>query len=247
MFVLKFILGIIYLFVQALKMFIYLCIANKIWQETTRMTDILDMRNTLLISLVVLLMYSCSNHTEQKVENRKMDEKSIDTLIGKNNITNEISGSAYRKQATEYFVIILPYSKPTKNYYQRLSELELILPVAASEYNIDSLKSIFFGRLVLSGDLAILVTQEYKRKFGDRKYIATKDYHQISEFILKESTFVKDLNRILEPYSKQVSGIDIEKVFFTSKDVLLKYSKVSKDTTLIPEKVIDFMLWVNIK
>ncbi len=218
------------------------------------------MRNTLLISLVVLLMYSCSNHTEQKVENRKMGEKSIDTLIGKNNITNEISGSAYRKQATEYFVIIekdsssfrpifsesngsiwlnlnLPYSKPTKNYYQRLSELELILPVAASEYNIDSLKSIFFGRLVLSGDLAILVTQEYKRKFGDRKYIATKDYHQISEFILKESTFVKDLNRILEPYSKQVSGIDIEKVFFTSKDVLLKYSKVSKDTTLIPEKV----------
>jgi len=232
------------------------------------------MKKLILINLIILAIYSCSSQIGQKQEsdNKKLNVESADTLIEKNNITNEIAGSAYRNRATGYFMIVnkdssdfmpifseykdngnvglnlnLPYSKSNMTYYQRLNELELILPVAALDYNFDSLKSISFGRLILSGDLAIQLTKEYREKFGEKELIATADYKEISEFLLAESTLTKDLNKLLKPYSKSVSRVGIEKAFFTKKEELLKYSKISVDTTVIPEKILDFMIWINIK
>ncbi len=232
------------------------------------------MKRIILINLIILVTCSCSSPTGQKREsdNKESKAQSIDTLIGKKNITNEIAGSAYRKRATGYFTIVnkdtsdfmpifseyndngkiginlnLPYLKNAKTYFQRLSELELILPEAALEYNFDSLRTVSIGRLILSGDLAISVTKEYKEKFGNKEKIITSDYKEISEFLLAESTLAKDLNELLKPYSKSVSRIDIEKAFFTDKDELLRYSEISRDTTEIPEKILDFITWINIK
>jgi hypothetical protein len=55
------------------------------------------------------------------------------------------------------------------------------------------------------------------------------------------------LNKLLKPYSKSVSRVGIEKVFFTDKDELLRYNTISGDTTAIPEKILDFMIWINIE
>lgn len=232
------------------------------------------MKKLILINFIILAIYSCSSHTEKKQEsdNKKPEVESADTLIGKINITNEIAGSAYRTRATGYFLIVnkdssdfmpifseskdngniginlnLHYLKNSKTYHQRLNELELILPVAALEYNFDSLKTMSMGRLILSGNLAITITKEYKDKFGDKEKIPTKDYKEISKFLLAESSLSKDLNELLKPYSKSVSRIDIEKAIFTDKNELLRYSTISRDSTELPEKILDFMTWINFK
>lgn len=223
--------------------------------------------------MIIAVFISCSNQTGKKkeAEIKAKTVNSNDTIIGMKDITNEIAGSTYRKRATEYFTIVnkdtsdfmpiigeskdngriginqnLTYSKKNKIYSQRLIELKLILPEAAKEYNFDSLTTMSNGRLILSGDLAIIVTEEYKRKFGNKEKVTTADYKGISDFLL-ESTLAKDLNELLKPYSKSVSRISIEKAFFTDKLELLRYSKISRDSTEIPDKILDFVTWIEFK
>lgn len=214
------------------------------------------MKNLVLIFLSFVVFCSCSNQTEQKqkIENEIKIDQISDTIIGKKNITNEIAGSAYRKRAIGYFVVVkndtsgfmpifteskdygkigisqnLPYSNKTETYFQRLSEFKLILPKAAKEFNFDSLSGMSIGRLILTGDLAIAITEEYRNKFGEKEKITTADYSEISDFLL-ESRLTKDLNELFEPYSKSVEKVGIEKAFFTTRDELVNYSRVSKDT-----------------
>ena len=231
------------------------------------------MKNLVLIFLSVIVFFSCSNQTEQKqkIKNDIKIHQISDTIIGKKNITNEIAGSAYRKRAIGYFVIIkkdtsgfmpifteskdngrigisqnLPYSNETETYFQRLCELKLILPKAEKEFNFDSLRGMSVGRLILTGDLAIKITEEYKNKFGENEKITTTDYSKISNFLL-ESRLTKDLNELFEPYSKSVEKVNIEKAFFTTRDELMKYSRVSRDTVNIPNKILDCMTWIKFK
>lgn len=231
------------------------------------------MRNLIIILITVFAFYSCSNQARQKQKKETLiqTDLTLDTIIGSINITDELAGSSYRKRATGYFMVVqndssrympifsesknngeikihpnFQYSNETKSYSQRLNELKLILPKAAKEYNLDSLKSMSIGRLLSSGDLAITITEEYKAKFGNTNVVLTEDYDKISNFLL-ESTLVKDLNKLLKPYSKVVSKVDIEKVFFTDKKGLFGYSKILRDTTNIPDKILDFTTWVEFK
>ena len=231
------------------------------------------MKKIILINLIIAVFYSCSNQTGKKkeAENNAKTIQTKDTIIGKKVISNEIAVSSYRKRATGYYTIIsndtsefmpilseskdngriglnlnLPYSKRNITYSQILDELELILTEAAKDYNFDSLATMSIGRLILSGDLAIIVTEEYKNRFGNKEKISTSDYKEISDFLIA-STLAKDLNDLLKPYSKSVSRIGIEKAFFTDKEELFRYSKISRDSTEIPEKILDFMTWINFK
>jgi len=231
------------------------------------------MKNLILIIFSLIIFCSCSNKNGQKGNEKtkiKIDQNT-QTTIGKKNITNEIAGSAYRKRATGYFVISksdtsgfmpifyesqdngkiginlnLPYSNNTETYNQRLSEIKLILPKAFEEYNPDSLNGLSIGRLILTGDLAIEITNDYKSKFGDNENILTTDYKGVSDFLL-ESKLTKDLNKLFEPYSIVVEKVSIEKAFFTSKDELIKFSSLTQDTSMIPNKVLDCMTWIKFK
>ena len=231
------------------------------------------MKNLLLIIFSVIIFCFCSNQNGQKEnsETKIKIDQNIKTTIGKKNITNEIAGSAYRKRATGYFAISksdtsgfmpifyeskdngkiginlnLPYSNNTETYNQRLSELKLILPKAFKEYNPDSLNGLSIGRLILTGDLAIEITKEYKNKIGDNENILTADYKVISDFLL-DSKLAKDLNQLFEPYSILVEKVSIEKAFFTSKDELIKFSNLNQDTTEIPNRILDCMTWIKFK
>jgi hypothetical protein len=231
------------------------------------------MKKIIIVLLSFLVCCGCSNQTESKtkIDDVKQTAFLADTIIGKKTITNEIAGSAYRKRATGYFVIVkndtsdfmpifaqskddnsigihlnLPYTKHTRTFVQRLSELKLILPLASNEFNFDAIKTISVGRLILTGDLAVDITTQYKNKFGDAERITTADYQRISDFLL-ESKLTSDLNELFKPYSISVETINIEKVFFTTKSELSNYSKLDKDTTEIPERILDCVTWIKLK
>lgn len=219
--------------------------------------------------ILIIILTSCTNKTRK--EALPQNEKNVisDTLIGEAEITNEIAGSSYRNRATGYFVIIekdtskympvfteskengsvsiiqnLPYSKSNTTYSQRLKELKLILQRAEQNYNLDSLTNMSLGRLVLSGDLAVTLTKELESTFGDKEKITTTEYREISDSLM-QSTLAKDLNMVFKPYLKSVKKISVEKVFFTSKKELMRYSNITRDSTQIPENIIDFTTWVE--
>ncbi len=209
---------------------------------------------------------------EVQIENKKKEIKIEDrgVIIGKKDVTNEVFGLGELKKATSYFTIIkndsssfspivvkykkngdlaikqnLSYVKRNKPYSQRLNEFKMILAEAAKEYNFDSLKKILMGRLMLSGDLAITVTEEYKKTKKNKEKITIADYQDVLDFVLK-SRLTKDLNELLKPYSKSVSKMHLDKVLFTSKSQLLIHSEISKDSTKIPNKILDFLAVIEL-
>ena len=225
------------------------------------------MKNLIVLFISILLFYSCSNQPEQNANNDSVNTSLNDTIIVKTNITDEIAGSAYRKRATEYYSIIKKDTSSTTHifyeskadakvsiiqqvssnldyYSDRLSELKLVLTEASQDYNLDSLQSLSMGRFVTTGDLAIAITEAYFTTFGHNTTATTFDYNKISSFLL-QSQLVKDLNKIVKPYSKVVKRVHIEKVYFADKETLYTYSLISKDSANVPAKILDFSTWIE--
>jgi hypothetical protein len=223
----------------------------------------------ILISglLFSLLTISCANGTNKSKKESDIVQINVDTLIGNKEITNEIAGAAFRKRAESYFLVIkrdtsdfqpvfaefnegnkvgisLSFFKGTLSYRQRLIELKKILPVAAKKFNLDSLRSITLGRLILSGDLAIEITKQYRDKFGQNDQIV--NYEKVLQFLL-ESKLTTDLDDILKPYSISVDKIDAEHIFFTTKQDLYLSSKIESDPLLVPDKIFDSMIWLRLR
>ena len=223
--------------------------------------------------LVILVLASCHETIRHSDEQEKtLSVSTPDTIIGSRPITNEIAGSAYRKRATGYFVIIgtdtsdympifieskknghvildlhLPYYNDNLTFDQHLCELNKILSKASTEYDFDYLTGISIGRLILTGDLAIKVTDQYKEKFGEPGTIKTDKYNEISNF-LKESQLANEFNNLFQPFSLTVDHIGVEKVFFAHKDELLKLKiKTKTDTSEIPDKILDCLTGVGLK
>lgn len=232
-------------------------------------------RNMKYLILIFLVWAGFNACTSQSGEKQKEEETKViplaEEMIGKKMITNEMAGSAYRKRAIQYFAMAgrdtsgfrpiftessengsiginlnLPYTNKTETYAQRLNELKLILPKANEDFNLDSLYGMSVGRLILTGDLAIDITKEYKNKLGENEVIEYFDYKKVSAFLL-ESKLVVDLNSLFAPYSKSVENVIIEKAFFAQKDELLKLSHVVRDTMEVPDKVLDCITWIKFK
>ena len=234
------------------------------------------MRNVFFRSLtfcfIIILLSACKKKkTLEKSHDKILPAMVSDTIIGSKPITDEIAGSAYRKRAKSYFVIVkndtshfkpifdeskeggkvgldfdLPYLKRTITYKQIIQELKLVLPAAKKDFNFDSLNSISYGRLILSGDLAVVVSQEYLQKFGVKSMEEGPKYRQIYDF-LQGSKLVHDVNSVFKPYSIAVNKVSFEKAFFTDKGELYWASKVETDSILVPDKILDCMLFVSLK
>jgi hypothetical protein len=127
-----------------------------------------------------------------------------------------------------------------------MEELSAILPEAAKEYNFDSLQSMFLGRLVYNGDIAVEVTKQYKEKLGANEKITTADYKTIAQF-LASSTLAADFNQLFKPYGITVSGVSIEKVFFTTKKELYRVCTIETDSLSVPDKILDCITWIQLK
>lgn len=223
----------------------------------------------LILGLLVILLASCNDNRQNSFGQTTIDNKLIvDTIVGSKTITDEIAGSAYRKRAIAYFVIIdkdtsdyscifaeskdggkvsinlnIPYSKASMTYRKRLEELKIIMPKSATDFNFDSLTGIYFGRLVLSGDLAVDVTKQYRKKFGTSDKL--QSYLTVGEF-LKESKLGVDLDNLFKPYSVSVDKVSIENLFYTTPKDLYWASKLETDTTNVPDKILDCMTWATL-
>ncbi|WMJ71715.1 hypothetical protein RCC89_00805 [Cytophagaceae bacterium ABcell3] len=222
------------------------------------------MKRILGVWLIAFGLFSCNGDLKESVERQHSDNVNV----GSRKVEGEVAGSSYLERATEYFVLNksdtsdfrpvfkeykenghvslflnIPYAKSNTTHRQRLEELKLILPVAASDYNLDSLSSFLVGRLVQTGDLAIEVTKAYKEEFPTVE--AVKNYQETSAF-LTQSKLAADINDLLEPYNLKVESVGIEKLFFASKEELLMYSAIETDTADIPEWILDCIVGIKI-
>jgi hypothetical protein len=224
----------------------------------------------LLLGLLPVFLAAC-NGSEQNNSTQGTTENivTVDTIVGSKIITDEIPGSAYRKRAMGYFVIrgkdtsdftcIFTESKDggsvgmdlnTRHlkpevitYRQRLEELKIILPKAATEFNFDSLTTINFGVLIEHGDLAVELTNQYRQKFGTGNKL--ENYTTVGQF-LKESRLGADVDNLFKPYSISVDRVWIEKLYFTTRKVLYSASKMETDSTNAPDKILNCMTWLRL-
>ena len=226
------------------------------------------MKIELTFWILILLLFACNDNKQKSNLLINSDKNTIDTIVGTKTITDEIAGSTYRKRAIGYFVIFgkdtssytcifteskevgdvgidlnIKYIKTSMTYRQRFEELKIILSKASKDFNFDSLTSIRFGRLILSGDLAVEITKQYQEKFGTSDKL--EHYPTVEQF-LKESKLGTDLNDLLKPYSIYVEKVTIEKLFLTTPKELCHFSKIEMDTTKIPNKILDCMIWVKL-
>ena len=118
--------------------------------------------------------------------------------------------------------IDIRYEKKSLTYNQRFIELKRILPQAYTDFCFDSLKTIFIGRLILSGDLAIEVTSQYRQAFGENEKLG--DYQKVSQFLL-ESRMMTDLNKLLIHTIFLLIKYIREKSFLLLKKICTGYAK----------------------
>jgi hypothetical protein len=118
----------------------------------------------LLFGLMLLLLFAC-NEPQTNTNQDKVQPAitTIDTLIGKRIITNEIAGTNYRKKATGYYLIVnndtsdfvsifsesidgkvsisFFLDEASKTYATRMAELDAILPTAFTGGSISYITS----------------------------------------------------------------------------------------------------------
>jgi len=222
------------------------------------------MKIRLIIYLILVFQtILCNSQNLGQFEKNKL-QGNYDTLVSKNLIFDEES------HETEYFVvtgndtsdfeivfsqnadngkiyIIAKYEllyKKGKLYKTRIIEFEKILQSAKHDFNYDSLSTIVLGRLVSTGDLAIAVTNEFIKKYGNK--FEKVDYTYVPKFLL-ESKLAKDINKLFRPYSLQLDNISIEKLGFIPSKYITASSIIDTPKSEIPEKIIDCMIWIELK
>lgn len=191
-----------------------------------------------------------------------------DTLIVKQKITDELAGSVYRKRATCYFLVVkgdTSVYRPvfmesrtegrvslvldfysTLTYEEHLAQLRVLLPDAAQDYNFDSLGTVYMGRLVEMGSLAVDLTNEYLTVFGGYGSSATTAYPEIAEF-MTQSRLGRDMDELFRPYDLHVSGASVEKVFFTPLKASSAIHAERYHQTNIPDRLLDASTWFYLK
>jgi hypothetical protein len=219
----------------------------------------------LIFSSALVILFSFDKIKSVNKSTYKAENKN-DTIIASKKLNNELSGGNYRVGGTIYFPVIngdtiefncyLSESKNGKltldyrkdkylcSHRDNLRFLELMLVEISKKYKLDSLKSIYLGRLITHGDLAIKVTKQYQSLFGNNYNIGK--YQPIFNFFMN-SEIANNFNQLLKPYYLKVDKISAEKIFFAYKSECLRYSKIEIDSSIIPDRILDGMTYITIK
>lgn len=229
------------------------------------------MKVYIILNMLIVLLIGCNDNNKRNskiMTNTVSQNLSSDSTIYRYAISDEIAGSAYRKKGIGYAVVVgmdtsdfnciiteskegkvninlkIPYIKKSSTHSERIKELKLILNKANTDFNFDSLKYIGLGRLILNGDLAVEITNEYIKRFGTNSKLM--DFKTMKQFFI-DSRLGYDLNNVFKPYSIKVTDVSLEKLFFTTKKDLYWASKIEMDSTLVPDKILDCITWVELK
>jgi hypothetical protein len=218
---------------------------------------------SLLLLILFLSFISCSKSNNNSAKKPIVQQ---DTIVGIQELTTKITSSNYLHKSVRFFLLInndtsdfsclinknredgtysmnLSFYGVHSSYDERLKELETILPVINERYSLDSLKSIYMGRLIYYGDLAISVTKAYHEHYDSGK--KSENDEAISSFLMK-TRLANDFDKLLKPYAISLKQISSEKIFFADKTELLTLSKVTNKADSIPEKILDCMIWLKI-
>ncbi|GCC53455.1 hypothetical protein SanaruYs_36990 [Chryseotalea sanaruensis] len=219
--------------------------------------------STYLLLILLLNLVGCNKSNNSSSE---MPPVKQDTLVQSQELTTQLVNSNYLLKTEKYFLLInndtsdfncliskskedrsysmnLSFFAGYSSYAERLKELKLILPSIDQKYSLDSLKSIYLGRLIYYGDLAISVTKSYQEQYDTSKKI--EDYEAISTFLMK-TKLADDFNTLLKPYAVSIKKISAEKIFFATKTELLTLNKISYNRDSIPDKILDCMIWIKV-
>lgn len=222
----------------------------------------MNKKGQLIVCLIGLsfltILLSC------KQNSKLSDTVSVvpDTVVRSEEFSTQIAGSNYLIKSERFFLIIkndtsdfsclinqskedgsytmnLSFYAGHANYFDRLREFSKMLLPISQKYNLDSLKSIYLGRLIYYGDLAVSITGSYQNKYDLGKKI--EDYQGISTFLMN-TQLAHDFDTILKPYSVSIKKISAEKIFFADKAELLSLSKITANPDSIPDKILDCMV-----
>lgn len=219
----------------------------------------------MILWLFLSSIVGCINSEKENsksVEIREIDFQ--DTLVWTKIMTEELPGSAFRKRAIGYYLVVgkdtssfttiisesqdqeltlifkTNDQKALSSHEQRLKELELSLKRASEDFILDSLKSIEFGRLGEDELFAIEMTNQFHARFGSSFDLPL--YKDVQDFFLN-STLSQDLNRILDTYHIEIEQIIPEKLHFANHSI---HPPLSKSREL-PEKILDCMIYLTLK
>ncbi len=188
----------------------------------------------------------------------------VDTLVAKLDVTKTIPGAEYLNKAISYCVMtrldtsafkchfsrwkadstlfFVTRFSPHMSYRAQYNELRYILKEASKDFDLGAIRTIGLGRLVESGDLAVEVSREYFRLFGDKDARVRKE---VNDFLVK-SKLATDFNTLLKPYNLTVSSVIIEKPYFAPSSVLAQSSKIESGAGMIPKTVLDCVVYLKI-
>lgn len=132
----------------------------------------------------------------------------------------------------------------TKPYSMRYLEVKKLMDKAAKELDTKSLEDVGIGWLIETGDLAIDVSQEYFKRYGNPgninwNQIGPKKREQIED-VLMTSNIAQQVNTLLSPFGKKIDQVTrTEKLMFEPKSALDYYTIYETDSSQIPEFIMD--------
>lgn len=222
------------------------------------------MKRLAFITLMTAVLYSCS-----KKENLQPDKKTQDTIVAKN-----ISKSEHYSEIISYRLVIAGDSSKTgivffkndegklhlglglgktsrkanqietKPYRLRYLEVKRLMEAAAKDRDTKSLEDVSIGWLMETGDLAIDVSREYFKRYGNPgniywHQIGPDKRKQINE-VLISSRAGTDVNTLLLPFGKKIDRVTrTEKLMFEPKSALDYYTAYETDQSQVPEFIMD--------
>lgn len=221
------------------------------------------MKQLILILLSSIVLYSCS-----KKENFTTENKIKDTIIAKTENNNDTYSRIIRYNlviagdTSKTGIIFYQNSegklhlglglgktsqrhyKETKPYRLRYLEVKKLMEYAAQDLDTKSLKDVGIGWLMETGDLAIHVSQDYFKRYGNPgninwNQIGPKKREQIYEILIASRTG-KDINALLVPFGKKIDQVTrAEQLMFTPKSALDYYTTYETVPSEIPEFILD--------
>jgi hypothetical protein len=218
--------------------------------------------------ILFAVLISCNNSDTSNKENTAESSippiEKIDTLIAKKDVTKVIPGSEYLKRAYSYTLIIASDTSafkchfsewkadnslffvskfhPSKSYRNQITELKKILEEANKDFNLALLKTVGMGRLIETGDLAVKVSNQYFKQYGNGNTVNIS----LDTFLLN-SALGTEFNTILQPYGLKVKEVVTEKKFFINKTSLFQHSIIESEAASIPEKILDCITYLKVE
>lgn len=220
------------------------------------------MRTQTIILLILNIGLSCTNKNESEIKIpsqisnnaitgreiiRQSDGKIKEAVYFQIRNNDKLNLRYHFSQNSEGEIKIILYENdelksPELSYREELQEQKLILREAAKDFELRSLKKIWDIYLMLTGDLAIMLTKQLPPEYAGRNL----NNFNLGKFLFA-SKLTEDLNELLKPYGKKIKRYIVEKAGFIDNSFVIKENKIETPISEIPAKILTAQIWAVIE